>query len=104
MAQPNSGIMPDAIRLLRLPAVLARTGLSRSCLYSAVRAGTFPKPRRVAQRASAWVDREVDAWVAERVAGLSPLSQFSGALPVLSIDRATRSISSPGEQPAERAA
>jgi predicted DNA-binding transcriptional regulator AlpA len=33
MAQPNSGIMPDAIRLLRLPAVLARTGLSRSCLY-----------------------------------------------------------------------
>ena len=58
---------PDAAapRLLRLPAVLAVTGLSRSGLYADT---SFPRAVKIGPRAVAWVQGEVDAWCAERIA------------------------------------
>lgn len=55
--------------LLRLPEVVARTGMSRSCLYQAAAAGTFPKPVKLGPgaRASAWVEDEVSEWVEARI-------------------------------------
>lgn len=52
--------------LLRLPAVMAITGLSRSSLYSAQRAGTFPQSRQLTRRCVAWSSAEVQAWIASR--------------------------------------
>ena len=40
--------------LLRLPAVVAATGLPKSTLYFYVRAGRFPAPVRIGARAVAW--------------------------------------------------
>jgi len=51
--------------LLRLPAVMERTGLKRSTLYKRVREGSFPKPVAIGPQGRAWVDTEVDAWIAE---------------------------------------
>ena len=51
-------------RLLRLPNVLERTGLSRSTLYADA---TFPKAVKVGQRAVAWPENEVDAWIEARI-------------------------------------
>lgn len=56
------------VALLRLPAVLARTALSRSAMYALAQRGEFPKPVKVQKRASAWVEAEVDDWVAKRIA------------------------------------
>jgi len=58
------------MKLLRLPETLTRTGLSRTRLYEAVAAGTFPKPAKLgpAARAVAWSIEEVDAWIAARLA------------------------------------
>ncbi|MFO1435499.1 MAG: AlpA family transcriptional regulator [Gammaproteobacteria bacterium] len=53
---------------LRLPAVKARTGLSRSTIYLRVSQGTFPKPVSLGARAVAWVEAEIDAWLAECIA------------------------------------
>lgn len=54
--------------LLRLPEVQTRTGLSRSSIYAAIRAGVFPKPIRLTERSVAWVEADVQGWVEERIA------------------------------------
>jgi len=56
-----------ATQILRLPAVKARTGLSRSTIYQRVREGTFPQPINLGKRAVGWVASEVDAWLAAQV-------------------------------------
>lgn len=60
------------MKLIRLPETLAKTGLSRTRLYEAVGAGTFPKPVKLGSnanaRAVAWPEEEVTAWIAARIA------------------------------------
>lgn len=66
-----AGSMPQgALALERLPSVRARTGLSRSEIYRRIAASpsTFPIPVKLGKRASAWDSREVDRWIAERIA------------------------------------
>lgn len=53
--------------ILRLPQVQLRTGLSRSSIYNAVKAGTFPDRVALGARAVGWDSLAVDAWVAERI-------------------------------------
>ena len=55
-------------RILRLPDVLARTGLSRSTIYVRVANGTFPKPVPLGARAVGWIESDVDTWIRERIA------------------------------------
>lgn len=54
-------------RILRLPGVQARTGLSRSSIYLRIAQGSFPKPIRLGERAVGWLDSEVSDWLAHRV-------------------------------------
>jgi prophage regulatory protein len=50
-------------RFLRLPAVLALIGVSKATLYAWVKAGHFPTPHQLGQRAVAWLESEVIAWI-----------------------------------------
>lgn len=52
------------MRLIRLPEVLAKTGLSRSRLYAD---GDFPRRVRLGERGVAWVEEEIDDWIRERI-------------------------------------
>jgi predicted DNA-binding transcriptional regulator AlpA len=54
-------------KLIRLPAVEDRTGLGKSSIYAAVRAGTMPAPVRLSARAVAWREEEIDQWIAARL-------------------------------------
>lgn len=57
---------PDS--LLTLPTVSRRVGdPSRATLYRWMRAGTFPRAVRIAGK-SYWSAREIDAWIATRLA------------------------------------
>jgi prophage regulatory protein len=56
------------LTLERLPKVKARTGLSRSEIYRKVSLGEFPCPIKLGERASAWPEHEVSAWIASRIA------------------------------------
>lgn len=56
------------LTLERLPAVMARTGKSRSQIYRDVAAGRFPAPVKLGERSSAWDSSEVDRWIADRIA------------------------------------
>jgi prophage regulatory protein len=57
------------MKLIRLPETLAKTGLSRTRLYEAVNAGTFPKPVKLGPEARAigFLESELDAWIEARV-------------------------------------
>ena len=55
-------------RFLRLPEVMARTGLSRSTIYVRLEQGRFPKPVSLGGRAVGWIEAEVDEWMRERIA------------------------------------
>ena len=60
--------MDAPVRVLRLPRVQARTGLSRSSIYMRVANRSFPQPIRLGARAVGWIESEVDAWIREQIA------------------------------------
>jgi prophage regulatory protein len=57
--------------ILRLPAVLADTGLSRSTIYLRIAQGVFTRPVSLGARAVGWPAHEVTAINAARIAGKS---------------------------------
>jgi prophage regulatory protein len=59
-------IDPSRDRVLRLPDVKARTGLSRSSIYAYIKDGKFPQHIALGERSVGWYESEVDAWVASR--------------------------------------
>ena len=59
--------MPDSF--LRLPEVIKRCGFSRSRIYALAAKGDFPKPRKIGERAAAWLESEINQWVAQRAGG-----------------------------------
>jgi prophage regulatory protein len=63
------------LTLERLPQVRARTGLSRSEIYRKVALGDFPRPIKLGERASAWAEHEVTAWIAARIAARDEKTQ-----------------------------
>ena len=50
-------------RVLRLPAVINRTGLSRSQIYRLMELNEFPHCARLSPAVSGWDEGEVDQWL-----------------------------------------
>jgi prophage regulatory protein len=57
---------PNSRRVLRLPQVIAKTGLGRDSIYRGAREHWFPKPIKLSERASGWFEDEVDAFLDSR--------------------------------------
>jgi len=49
-------------RIIRLPEVIERVGLSKSTIYQNIQDGTFPKQLKLG-RTSGWLESEIDAWI-----------------------------------------
>ena len=58
----------DASRILRLPDVKARTGLSRASIYAFIKNGHFPSSISLGARSVGWLESEIDLWIAGRIA------------------------------------
>lgn len=59
----------DNVSILRLPQVVAKTGLSRSLIYELAARGDFPHQLRIGNsRTAGWVAREVDDWLQAQIA------------------------------------
>ena len=58
--------------ILRLNATLAKTGLSRSVLYSKISKGEFPKQINLSERSIGFLEDEIDGWIDERVKASRP--------------------------------
>ena len=57
--------------LLRLPAVVAATGLSRSSVYLRIKQKLMPPPVKIGERCAAWPSHEIEAINTARIAGKS---------------------------------
>jgi len=55
-------------RILRMPETKARTGVPRSSIYRLLAMGEFPRPIKLGARSIGFVESEVDAWIADRIA------------------------------------
>ena len=52
-----------ADRILRLKAVLQRTGLCRSTLYRKMENGSFPQNVQISTRCVGWRESAINAWM-----------------------------------------
>ena len=72
--QPRDGVIvsdaptPDRrrSRILRLPEVASRLGVSHDTVRRMVRDGRFPPPLEIARRSIGWLEADLDVWLAER--------------------------------------
>lgn len=56
-------------RLIRRKEVQSKTGLGASSIYAEMAKGKFPKAVQISERRVAWIESEIDDWIAERIAG-----------------------------------
>ena len=54
--------------IVRLPEVIAKTGLSRSTIYFQISKGNFPKGVPIGDHARGWLNHEIEAWIEARAA------------------------------------
>ena len=59
---------PQSEKLLRWPDVQPRVGICRSHAHDLANRGLFPAPIKLSARCSAWVESQIDSWIAERIA------------------------------------
>lgn len=64
----NTNDEANMTRILRRPDVEAQTGLSRSGIYDLMKAGKFPRPVPLGEKAVGWIEAEIEAWIEARVA------------------------------------
>ena len=65
-ADGGNGRMAIDRRVLRMPAVMERTGLSRASIYRLIHANDFPVAIRLGSRAVGWRAQRIDEWIASR--------------------------------------
>ncbi len=53
-------------RMLRMPEVMARTGLSRTTLWRRMRAGTFPAATSLGENSIGWPESVITEWLSSR--------------------------------------
>ena len=59
--------------MLRLPQVMQQTGLKKTKLYEFQKEGAFPMRIQITSHSVDWIEEEVNAWIAGRVAVSEPL-------------------------------
>ena len=59
------------MKLIRLPEVLERVALKKTVVYRMMSEGEFPLPVKLGA-ASAWVEKEIDDWIIERMSERKP--------------------------------
>lgn len=68
MSDSNDIVIGDDEVFLRLPDVLAKTGLGKTDLYERIKRGEFPRGRNYSgSRITFWLNSEVKTWQAEQL-------------------------------------
>lgn len=58
---------PGTKRIIRLPEVKERVGLSRSTIYQMMEDECFPASIPLGGHAVGWIEAEIDDWIEERI-------------------------------------
>lgn len=54
------------MKIIKLPAVIAMTGLSRSAIYAKIKEKKFPQQIHLSVRSCGWLSEEIESWIAQR--------------------------------------
>ena len=54
-------------KVLRLPAVIEKTGLSRSTIYNYVALGKLDPPIKLTCNCVGWLEESIDLWIEQRI-------------------------------------
>lgn len=54
-------------KILRLEAVVEKTGKPRSSIYWMIEQGLFPKQIKLGKRSVGWLESEIDEWIKQRI-------------------------------------
>ncbi|AEJ12935.1 phage transcriptional regulator, AlpA [Pseudomonas putida S16] len=67
--QPVSPTTPVSVdrHIMRRDEVEQKTGFKRSHIYNLMKAGQFPKCRRIGTRAVGWDSLEIEQWIQDRL-------------------------------------
>lgn len=61
---------------IRIKQVAAKVGLGQSTLYRMIAEGRFPKPFELVPGRIAWIESDIDDWLAERAGKNSQAAEF----------------------------
>lgn len=65
-------------RLLRWKEVQQRVGICRSQAHALIQKAEFPAPIKLGARASAWLEAEIDQWIAFRIESTRSAKKLGG--------------------------
>ena len=68
------------MKFIRLPEVKKMTGLGRSSIYNFMADGSFPQTMSLGGRSVAWLEKEVQEWMLEKIAERDLNRPLSGPL------------------------
>jgi prophage regulatory protein len=54
-------------KINRLPAVIEKTGLSRSSIYLRMNKGEFPQSISLGDRAIGWLEADIEQWLEDKI-------------------------------------
>ena len=73
--EPTAGLARSGpIRMLRLAQVIDVTGLGKTKIYELQAEGDFPMRVKITSHSVAWVEEEIQSWLAKRIAASAPTS------------------------------
>ena len=55
-------------RFLNIQSVCREVNLGKTAVYALIKAGSFPKGRRLSRRRVGWLQSEIEAWIESRQA------------------------------------
>lgn len=61
-------------RFMRLPDVIATTGLSQATIYRLIRREEFPQQHQLTRRSVGWWESDVEDWLRNRTPGVAHAS------------------------------
>lgn len=70
----QSFLRNGSVRMLRLAQVKDITGLGKTKIYELQEQGAFPMRVKITARSVAWIEDEVQAWLATRIQASTPLN------------------------------
>ncbi len=56
-------------RLIKIDEVARRTATPKASIYWRIQRNEFPRPVKVGERSSAWLEEEVEQWIEARING-----------------------------------
>jgi prophage regulatory protein len=57
----------NELKVLRLPAVMEKTGLRRATVYLLMTKGLFPSNFKIGSRAAGWLESDINEWIMDCV-------------------------------------